>query len=227
MQVKFNKPRLVVFDLDGTLVDSMPAIHHAANELRREYGLPPLGESAVAGCMSGPMSNFVRRVTGRDREPSAAVTERLLRSYVSLYERASHQGLAQPYAGVAEVLTRIIESGVAIALCTNKAEGLARASLVDVGLARFFPADAIVGFDTLAAAKPDPLPLRHLIRRYSAAAESTWMVGDSGVDVMTARAAGCTAIACQYGYGDANAHQPDAIINQLAELLCLSELRGH
>lgn len=222
MSTLLNSPRLIVFDLDGTLVDSMPAIHQAANELRREQGLPPLDVAAVAGCMSGPMSDFVRRVIGVDGEPSDVVTERLLRSYAGHYERASRQGMARPYTGVAELLMRWIDRGVAVAVLTNKAERLARISMEDAGLARYFPADAIVGFDTLAAAKPDPLPLRHLMRRFGVGAESTWMVGDSGVDVLTARVAGCTAIWCRYGYGDVAAHEPDAIIDDPVELLGLT-----
>jgi phosphoglycolate phosphatase len=213
-----GRPSLVVFDLDGTLVDSMPAIRHAANSLRSEVGLPPLDRSGVAACMSGPMSEFVRRVTDTDPSPAADVVERLLRGYSRHYEEASRDGFARPYAGATAMLNRWAELGIAIAILTNKGEALARASLKDTGLAGFFAADAIIGFDTLARPKPDPLPLRHLMRRFGVEADKTWMVGDSGVDILAARAVDCVAIACRYGYGDATDHQPDRVIDDLDDL---------
>jgi phosphoglycolate phosphatase len=227
MAISFFPPRLIVFDLDGCLVDSLPAIAQAANDTRRCLGKRAVSTATVAGCMSGPMTEFVRQVLAVESTPVAdAEVPGLARLYASLYQRASSKGLAQPYEGVTDVLRSLADDGRSIAVLTNKAERLARLTLADAGLHRYFDPQAVIGCDTLSKAKPHPMPLRNLMWRFRASCEVTWMVGDSGTDVAVARSALCSAIACRYGYGNATECLPDAVISSPYELLKLARIEA-
>ena len=226
MSISFQAPDLLVFDLDGCLVDSLPVSHRSANLVRALLGKVSVDEVTIADCMGGTTRAFVRRVLAARSTPVPEIEmPGLLRVYGSLYERVAAR-MVSPYPDVTEVLRALLADGRSIAVCTNKAERLARLTLAYAGLSRFFEHDAIIGYDTLQVSKPHPLPLRRLMERFKTAAELTWMIGDSASDIAVAHAASCTAVFCTYGYGSAGEHRPDATIARATDLLQLARVQS-
>jgi phosphoglycolate phosphatase len=206
----------LLFDLDGTLVDSVPDLAAAVNTVLAEHGLKPLAESDIAGMVGDGVAKLVERALlarGGGNVALGAAVER----YVALYE-ANATTLTRPYPGVPEVLAEFGRAGVRMGVCTNKPERATRAVLDGLGLARFFP--VVLGGDSLAARKPDPAPLLAALGRLGAAAAESAMIGDHRNDLLAARAAGTSIIFARYGYGLATLGTlaPDAMIGAFAEL---------
>lgn len=182
----------VVFDLDGTLIDSAPDLARVANELLAEYDRAPLSEARVRGFIGEGVPKLVTRVAEAADLP---LTEAVIERYRVLY-RADPLVLTMPYPGVAGALEALAERGATMAICTNKPEAPTRDILDRLGWAGFF--DTVVGGDTLAVRKPDPEPLRQAIN--GAARESVHFVGDSEVDGATGAAAGVRFLLYTEGY---------------------------
>ncbi len=188
--------RAVVFDLDGTLVDSAPDLHAAALATLAEAGLPPITQAQTRSFIGNGVPKFVERMMAAhglapDPDRHAALVAAFLRHYAR--EPALRTTL---YPGVAAALDRIEASGAVMGLCTNKPEGPARDVLAALDLAGRFP--VVVGGDTLAVKKPDPAPLRHVIDALGA--RDVLYVGDSEVDAQTAVAAGVPFALYTQGY---------------------------
>lgn len=184
--------RAVLFDLDGTLVDSAPDIHAGVSVVLREEGMEPLPFEMVRGFIGNGVPVLMSRVmaavgwaedVGRHRD--------LCARFIAWYEEAP-AGLTRPYDGVGAVLRGL---GVPMGLCTNKPEGPTRALLAEMGWAGMFP--VIVGGDTLPVRKPDPAPLREAVARIGGGAV---FVGDSEVDAETAERAGVPFLLFTGGY---------------------------
>jgi phosphoglycolate phosphatase len=189
---------VVVFDLDGTLVDSAPDIAAAVNALLAEEGLPALPFARVRTMIGDGMRRLVARALEasgerRDDTEIAALSARCL----TLYEENALE-LTRPFAGVAETLGRLAATGYRLAVCTNKPDGPARVVLEGLGLARFFA--TVVGGATAPALKPDVRALAHTLGRLSAGPEAAVMVGDSANDVGMARSLRVPAVCMTYGY---------------------------
>jgi phosphoglycolate phosphatase len=210
------KQTALLFDLDGTLVDSVPDLAAAANQLLAEIGYPPLDMAAIAGMVGDGVAKLVERVLAA-RQVNAVAPASATRRFAALYE-ANATTLTRPYPGVEAVLEDLTRGGAKLALCTNKLEQVTRAVLEGLGLARFFP--VVLGGDSLPTRKPDPGPLLAALRRIDVAPEAAAMVGDHRNDVLAARAAGVAAIFARYGYGSATLGElrPDAIIDAFSEL---------
>lgn len=173
----------VVFDLDGTLIDSLPSLTKAANALLERRGLDALPEETVSGFVGRGERVFLERLiatTGLDGGDFDA----LLAEYIPLYKTAALETLLMP--GVVEALEALKADGVPMGLVTNKPRGPLVATLETVALARFF--DVILAGDDLEKRKPDPAPLHEAMRRLSAT--RCIYVGDSEVDAETAERAG-------------------------------------
>ncbi len=192
---------LVIFDLDGTLIDSSADIHAALNLALADVGLPTHSETAVRSMIGNGVRVLVHRAVG---EPAGAAAgpsgERLLEEVIRRY-RAHYRtrGITDTrlYPGVAEGLARAPE--VAKAVATNKPGVQARPILASLGIAdRFF---AVLGEDDVGATKPDPKVVELLCRRAGVARQRTLCVGDSPVDAETAGAAGVDCCLVSYGYG--------------------------
>ncbi len=206
----------LLFDLDGTLVDSVPDLAAAANRLLAELGRDPLGEAEVAAMVGDGVAKLVERALAA-RQVEDAATATCVARFVTLYE-ANATARTRPYPGVPQVLTELAAAGAALAVCTNKPEQATRAVLDGLGLARFFP--VVLGGDSLAARKPDPAPLIAALDRLDVAPAAAAMVGDHRNDVLAAQGAGAAAIFARYGYGLATlgALEPAAMIDTFAEL---------
>ena len=193
-------PRAVVFDLDGTLIDSGPDLARLLNIVLAEYGRSEIGLDRVRGFVGDGIAKLVERgfeATGGSTEMERrSATDRFL----AIYE-AEPAALTRPYPGVAETLQRLKDDGRRLAVCTNKAERVTMAVLRALDIARYF--GAVIGGDSLAARKPDPAPLRAAIEQLGADAASSVMVGDNEHDAATAKAAGVACVLVTYGYARA------------------------
>jgi phosphoglycolate phosphatase len=213
----------VVFDLDGTLVDSVPDLHPAVNRLLAEEGLPPVSRDAVAAMVGEGASRLVQRAFAAvDVRLSDTAARRYTERFRDLYLEApcTHTTL-MPHAGAA--LERLARRGVKLGLCTNKPVAHTRVILERLELAAYFA--AVVGGDSLAVRKPDPAPLLATLAPLGAAPARSVFVGDSVTDRDTARAAGVRAVLVEGGYTDVpvRALAADAHAASLAELDALLE----
>jgi phosphoglycolate phosphatase len=185
----------LVFDLDGTLIDSAPQIHAAANIVFGNMGLPPFSQETVRGFIGNGVAVLVSRLMShRGLEDDTKLQAQLVANFINIYEEAFD--LTTLYPGVSTALSRLSEAGYALAICTNKPESPTRAVLMHFRLTSFFP--VIVGGDTLPQRKPDPEPLRAALRQMGPG--RSLFIGDSEVDAATAAAAGVPLALFTGGY---------------------------
>lgn len=187
--------RLVVFDLDGTLIDSRRDLADAANAMIAEHGGLPLPEEAIGDMVGDGAAMLVRRALAAaavDADPARA-----LERFLALYE---DRLLAHtvPYRGVMETLLGLA-GRYSLAVLTNKPSHATERILEGLGLAAFF--DRVIGGDTPLGRKPDPAGLLSAVRGAGAAPDATLLVGDSHIDLATARAAGTAICLVRYGFG--------------------------
>jgi phosphoglycolate phosphatase len=208
---------LVVFDLDGTLVDSLPDLAVAANHALRRLGLPEYPLEVHQKMIGGGEKNYVRRLLGDEYQH---LFPQALELYLEHYSR--HLGdRTRVYPGVAETLARL--SSMKMTVLSNKREDLCRGVVQNMGLAGFF--QAVRGGDSYGVLKPSPEGLGALIRELEEDPTRALMVGDKPEDILTGRGAGVYTAAVTYGYGDLsaiNAAQPDNLLttfSQVADLL--------
>ncbi|MFF8385017.1 HAD family hydrolase [Streptomyces kanasensis] len=187
----------VLFDLDGTLVDTLDDIVRAVNAALRAHGLPVLTHPEVRSRVGEGGTALVDasvRASGRDVGP--AVVARAQEAYLTGYA-ASPAEESRPYPGAVELLSRLRTAGIRTALCTNKAGGVTHALLGALGLDGAF--DAVVTGDDPVGRKPSPEPLHHALKL--AGGSAGLMVGDSRHDLAAAASAGMPAAWVDFGYG--------------------------
>lgn len=196
----------IVFDLDGTLIDSAPDIHAAVNTMLAGEGVAPLSLATVISFIGHGLPALVRQVIDHTGLPQDD-HPRLLGVMQAIYN-ADPVALTRPYANVVAALETLQAKGYPLALCTNKPEQPARDILQKLDLQRFFP--VVIGGDSLPTRKPDPLMLQAAIT--SSGAATAIYIGDSEVDAATAHAAEVPFALYTQGY----CHQPfDALPHHL------------
>jgi phosphoglycolate phosphatase len=183
-------PRLAIFDLDGTLVDSLDDLHASVNHALRELGLPPRSREEIHGFVG----EGARLLLARAVDPHDHLVEPALAVWRPHYE-AHCLDRTRPYPGVEALLAG---AGRTLAVHTNKPGGMARKILAGLGLLPRFA--AVVGGDE-APRKPDPTGVLEIVARVGGSPGETVFVGDSRVDVAVARAAGVPMVAVTWGYG--------------------------
>ena len=213
--------RLVVFDLDGTLVDSARDIAAAVNAAlaAHEPGTAPLPLERVVGFVGDGARVLIERVL--QHRGSALRPDRVLPLYLEAY-RERLLDTTRLYPGVPEALAELAASARPLAVLTNKPGDLSRTILNGLGVGSRFA--RIWGAGDVPARKPDPAGLRALLAELGAAAEEAWLVGDSPTDVETARAAGVRAAGVAWGF-DVNglrAAAPDRFLDNPRELVLLA-----
>jgi len=212
--------RAVVFDLDGTLVDTIGDLTLALNKTLVDLDLPPHAASEVRGMVGGGLAKLLERGVAAhgatlDPESTDRAVDRLVGHYAA--SPAVHSRL---YPGARETLDTLRDTGIACGLCTNKHEPIARDLLHALGISEAF--GIIQGSDTGFPRKPDPAGLAHVVAGLGAGPETTVMVGDNATDLKTARAAGLKgAVLVSYGYSVTPVTElgADAVINHLNELV--------
>ncbi len=189
----------IVFDLDGTLVDTAPDLLAVADELLAELGAPPVPRGPgrlAAGQGARAMLTVGLEAAGRPL-PEEAEWPALVEEFIRRYETRM-TALSRPFEGVPGLLEQLSQRGLALSVCTNKREGLARKLLSDLGLADYF--GTIVGGDTCAQKKPHPAPVLRAASEAGTAPERVLLLGDSHADMEAARAAGALPVLAAWGY---------------------------
>lgn len=211
----------VIFDLDGTLVDSAPDLHAALNHALAVGGRPPVSLEDVRHMVGrGARLLLERALEATGGLPTQKRLEELVGEFFTYYERhlSDH---TRPFEGVREALDILRGSDVLMGVCTNKPMRFTTPLLENVGLAPYF--SAIVGADSYPFRKPDPRHLTATLEAMGAGARRAVVVGDSFYDISAAKAANLPVIAVSFGYTETPVTEldPDYIIDHFDELLPL------
>ena len=219
----------VLFDLDGTLLDTVADIASALNRALLEFGCRSMAEDDVRRMIGRGAPILIERALASqsravDPAVQADMVERFFHYYGALEEM--NEDSAQPFAGAAELLQTLHREGIRIAVVTNKQHRFAASLLKRLGLSGWI--DLVVGGDTCARRKPDPQPLLFACESLNVPPGESLMIGDSVNDVQAARAAGIPVICVSYGYNegrDPRTLDCDVLIDSLAELPALLNVR--
>jgi phosphoglycolate phosphatase len=217
------KPELVLFDLDGTLVDTAPDLAWSIDATLAQLGLPVCGEDKVRGWIGSGIEGVLKRALTNDFNGQAETT--LFNDALSIFKEYYFDNICERsciYPGVNEALNFLESGNYKTGCVTNKGGRFTHKLLKEIGLYEKF--GIIVSGDTLAVKKPDPAPLLHASDYYSIHTDAVLMVGDSITDIKAARAAGIQILCVPYGYNmgrDIGELKPDAIVETLAELVDL------
>ena len=220
---------MVLIDVDGTLVDSVPDLAYCVDEMMKQLDMPTHGEAKVRNWVGNGVERLVRRaLIGKlDGEPDEALYEKAYPVFLELYsENTSKRSCLYP--GVKEGLEYLKGEGYKMGCVTNKAAQFTEPLLKDLAVSDYF--SIIISGDTLPVKKPDPMPLLHAAKFFNVAPEQALMIGDSISDVKAARAAGFRIVCMSYGYNhgvDIREANPDGVMDSMAELPeVLGKLRG-
>ena len=218
--MSIRKPEMILIDVDGTLVDSVPDLAWCVDEMMKQLGMPARGEASVRNWVGNGVERLVRRalINQLDGEPDDELFEKAYPIYLDLYaENTSKRSYLYP--GVREGLDYLKAAGYKLGCVTNKASQFTIPLLKELGVYDDF--ENIVCGDTLPEKKPHPLPLLHSAEVLGVKPENALMLGDSMSDVKAARAAGFQIICLSYGYNhgvDIRESNPDAVIDSMVGL---------
>jgi phosphoglycolate phosphatase len=212
-------PAALLFDLDGTLIDTLPDLVAASNGFLAEHGAPPLARERVQAMIGDGLLALAAKVMAaggiRPSTPIEAGMQAL--RFRQIYEELGHAG-SRLYPDVRKTLAALKRAGYRLALCTNKSEAMATDMLGRFGLGGLFA--TVGGSDSFRARKPDPAHLRGVLDRLGADPAHAVMIGDSANDVRAAQGVRMRTVIVAYGYGlqGALAAGPDMVVSAFAEL---------
>jgi len=217
---RLSTVRAVIFDLDGTLIDSKQDLIHSVNAMLRELGRAELPAETISGYIGHGAPQLVARALGDGSTEEQR--QRALQFFLSYYEDHKMDTTCA-YPGVPETLQKL--ASMPMAVLTNKPVRISVRILEAMGLSKYF--QAIYGGNSFQTKKPDPLGATTILRELSAEPREALLVGDSEVDVQTARNAGTLAAAVNYGFGvhDRAAHPADIYLERFAELATVLDSR--
>lgn len=215
-----KKPAMVLIDVDGTLVDSVPDLAYCVDEMMKQLDMPVHGEDKVRNWVGNGVERLTRRalIGQLDGEPDDELFEKAYPMFLDLYDKNVCERSCL-YDGVREALDFLKSTDVKIGCVTNKNAQFTLPILEKLGIKDDF--EIIICGDTLDKKKPDPLPLLHAAEKLDATPEQSLMLGDSMSDVKAARAAGFDIICMSYGYNhgeDIRDYHPDAVVDSMAEI---------
>ncbi len=218
--MSLNKPKMILIDVDGTLVDSVPDLAFCVDEMMKQLERPVYGEDKVRDWVGNGVERLVRRalIGQLDGEPADADFEKAYPIFLELYaQNTSKRSVLYP--GVREGLDYLKSAGYRLGCVTNKAAQFTIPLLQDLGIFEEF--ELVISGDTLPKKKPHPLPLLHAADRFGVIPANAMMIGDSQSDVKAARAAGFQIVCMSYGYNhgeDIRDYDPDAVIDSMVEI---------
>jgi len=222
--VATTQKEAIFFDLDGTLIDSVPDLTLAVNEMLQTLEKTPYDEETVRNWVGNGSVMLVKRaLLGKREIEDEEIDEAYFVHAHEIFLEAYGKHLCdatRPYPGVIETLTELKALGYRMAIITNKPHKFIHPILEKLGMDSFF--SFFLGGDTLPKKKPDPMPLEHMCDMMDLPKESCVMVGDSGNDMLAAKAAGIHAIGVTYGYSygeDIRKYEPIALIDSFEQLL--------
>lgn len=222
--------QLLQFDLDGTLIDSVPQLAKAVNAALVSCSLPPVTLQQVAVWIGNGADMLLRRAWARGSDPGIGPEPQLFSALRQAFDAHYHAGLDKDFAlfpQVVSTLARLRQRGFKMAIVTNKPHPFVMPLLQASGLATHF--DYVLGGDLLPKRKPDPMPLWHVCQQLQTEPANSLMIGDSNSDILAARAAGMRSVGFTYGYNHGQPiadSAPDRILDhfsQLAELLLVTD----
>jgi phosphoglycolate phosphatase len=215
-----KRPEMVLIDVDGTLVDSVPDLAFCVDEMLRQLDMPSRGEQRVRHWVGNGVERLVKRglINQLDGEPDEALYARALPIFRELYaDNTSKRSCL--YDGVREALDFLTTTGVKIGCVTNKASEFTLPILRDLGISDYF--ETVLCGDMVERKKPDPLPLLQSAETLGVSPQASLMIGDSMSDVKAARAAGFDIVCMSYGYNhgeDIRDYDPDAVIDSMDQI---------
>lgn len=217
---------MILIDVDGTLVDSVPDLAWCVDQMMQQLNLEPHGEEKVREWVGNGVERLVRRglIGQLEGEPDEKLFEQAYPIFLDLYKDNTSKR-SQLYDGVIEGLEYLKNNAYQLGCVTNKAEAFTLPLLKDLNIFNYF--ESVISGDSLARKKPDPLPLLHSAKILGVNPEDSMMLGDSMSDVKAARAAGFSITCMSYGYNhgiDIRLSEPDAVIDSMKEL---PDLLGH
>ena len=218
--MKTFQPKLIMIDVDGTLVDSVPDLAYCIDEMMQKLGLQKWGEDKVRHWVGNGVPKLVERALSGELEgrPIKEVFDVAYPIFLDLYEDNNAQR-SYLYDGVREGLDYLKSQGYQLGCVTNKSEQFTHPLLKALGIFNDFK--IIISGDTLAKRKPDPMPLLYCAEHFNLKPEECLMLGDSVSDVKAARAAGFDIICMSYGYNHGNDiadENPDLVIDSMSQL---------
>ena len=219
-EMKLKRPEMVLIDVDGTLVDSVPDLAYCVDAMLNELGMPERGEQRVRHWVGNGVERLVKRalIDQLEGEPDEALFAMALPIFEALY-RDNTSKRSCLYDGVSEALEFLQGTGVRIGCVTNKASQFTLPLLQDLGVRDYF--ETVICGDTVARKKPDPMPLLQAAKELQTEPHASLMLGDSMSDVKAARAAGFRIVCMSYGYNhgeDIRDYNPDAVVDSMAEI---------
>jgi phosphoglycolate phosphatase len=219
-EMKLMRPEMVLIDVDGTLVDSVPDLAFCVDAMMNQLGMPEHGEQRVRHWVGNGVERLVKRalINQLDGEPDEVLFARALPVFEALYrENTSKRSCL--YRGVKEALDFLQTTGVRIGCVTNKASQFTLPLLQDLGIRDYF--EIVICGDMVERKKPDPMPLLQAAEQLETEPQASMMLGDSMSDVKAARAAGFQIVCMSYGYNhgeDIRDYNPDAVVDSIFEI---------
>ncbi|UPQ88189.1 phosphoglycolate phosphatase [Vibrio sinaloensis] len=215
--------KLIAFDLDGTLLDSVPDLAIAADQAAQALGYPAVSEQQVRDYVGNGADVLIGRSLSRsltvDPSLSAELLTKARELFDDYYEQSGHK-LSHLYPAVKETLAELHQAGFTLALVTNKPSKFVPDVLAKHGIDHYF--SDVIGGDTFAEKKPNPMALNWLLDKHGCQPSEMLMVGDSSNDIKAAKNAGCRSFGLTYGYNHGEPiadSKPDFVADSIAELI--------
>lgn len=217
-----QKINTLLFDLDGTLVDSAPDLAAAVNKTLAVLQRDTFAEQQIRTWVGNGAKVLIERALSGSQQIDPELDSALANDALGLFLKHYQQDVcvySKLYAGVAETVQQLKNAGFTLAIVTNKPEKFIQPILDKLQIAEFFCAS--LGGDSLPEKKPSPQPLLHICQQLNVAVANTLMIGDSHNDILAAKAANMQSIGLTYGYNygeDINKHQPDWVFDNFADI---------